>query len=519
MKTISRKLSWLLVLAMLFSLCATAVFALEGDALTVRWKDEAPEGVTEVRLDLYSGENKVNEADKYLTLKKEDGTWTASYEGVALHGAENVLYTPKFAEGTPEALNGYEVKLTRNDDGLILSFEKKQPEVKPETSPETSPVTSPVASTEPQPEASPETSPVTSPVVSPETSPEVSQNPPEIPPETSPTNPTGGEKMSLTVNVAWVDGDNQDGIRPSEMAVKLTDGTNVVEGTLKADAGWIYTFTDLPKGSWIAEVGTVTGYTADISAVTDGVITVTQTHATDKRDYTVKAIWDDGNDLLKKRPSSITVQLYKVIEDNNSVNVGEPAVIKADDKGEWSHTFTGLDKNYKGNAADYRFKLVYDVEGYSVTRDFAQGTIKLKNNYTDYAKVDVNVTAKWVDNNNKYTKRPASITVYLYQDSVQYKTVKVSADKNGNWTCSFEDLPAYKDGKAVTYTVKQGAVTDYVTKIASSTKDDVVTVTITNTYKNIPLTGDETQLVFWMVLVMVAASGLGYALVYRRHYN
>ncbi|WP_140152273.1 Cna B-type domain-containing protein, partial [Bacillus thuringiensis] len=89
----------------------------------------------------------------------------------------------------------------------------------------------------------------------------------------------------------------------------------------------------------------------------------------------------------------------------------------------------------------------------------------------------VSGTKMWNDNNNKFGKRPESITVQLLQNGTEFKTEIVKADKEGNWNFSFKDLPKYDgQGTEFQYTVSEVKVDGYETKVDGTT--------ITNTYKN-----------------------------------
>ncbi|PGX94091.1 hypothetical protein COE15_22920, partial [Bacillus cereus] len=66
----------------------------------------------------------------------------------------------------------------------------------------------------------------------------------------------------------------------------------------------------------------------------------------------------------------------------------------------------------------------------------------------------VSGTKIWNDNNNKFGKRPESITVQLLQNGTELKTQEVKADQAGNWNFSFTDLPKYDEqGNEYKYTV------------------------------------------------------------------
>lgn len=52
------------------------------------------------------------------------------------------------------------------------------------------------------------------------------------------------------------------------------------------------------------------------------------------------------------------------------------------------------------------------------------------------------------------------------QNGEKYAEKNVKADKKGNWTYRFENLPKYDaEGKAYTYTIQEGKIPDYTTKI------------------------------------------------------
>lgn len=96
-------------------------------------------------------------------------------------------------------------------------------------------------------------------------------------------------------------------------------------------------------------------------------------------------------------------------------------------------------------------------------------------------KTDVTVTKQWADASNSYARRPTTITVTLTgTDSdgkvVSTQTVNIT-DSNSDsslgsdgttvasdtWTYTFDDLPQYVGGKAVTYTVTENTVPGYTT--------------------------------------------------------
>ncbi|OTP09471.1 hypothetical protein A5844_002249, partial [Enterococcus sp. 10A9_DIV0425] len=64
---------------------------------------------------------------------------------------------------------------------------------------------------------------------------------------------------------------------------------------------------------------------------------------------------------------------------------------------------------------------------------------------------EVKGTKTWDDADNQDGKRPDSITVNLLADGEQIATKVVT--ENDGWSYEFQNLPKYKDGKEIVYTV------------------------------------------------------------------
>ncbi|MBJ8079540.1 Cna B-type domain-containing protein, partial [Bacillus cereus group sp. N12] len=77
---------------------------------------------------------------------------------------------------------------------------------------------------------------------------------------------------------------------------------------------------------------------------------------------------------------------------------------------------------------DYETK----VEGTTIT-----------NTYKNTETTEVSGKKVWEDYNNKFNTRPEGITVQLLQNGTEFQTKEVKADKDGNWSFDFKDLPKY----------------------------------------------------------------------------
>ena len=280
------------------------------------------------------------------------------------------------------------------------------------------------------------------------------------------------EKTEISGSKTWDDANNQDGKRPDSITINLlADGKPVDSKTVKAaaDGSWNYSFTDLPKyanGNKI--VYTVTEDTVkDYSTAIEG-YNFKNSYTPSKTSVTVTKAWDDANNQDGKRSSKIMVQLYA---DGNAS--GEPIELKKSNN--WTYTWSELPKMNAGQAIVYTVDEV-DESGQSytpgeytkkITGDAEQGFI-ITNTYIPQT-TSISGSKIWDDANNQDGKRPTSITVKLLEDGTVIKTTVVTPDTAGNWNYSFTDLPVYKNGQKITYTVEEEKVAGYVPSIDGTT--------------------------------------------------
>lgn len=87
--------------------------------------------------------------------------------------------------------------------------------------------------------------------------------------------------------------------------------------------------------------------------------------------------------------------------------------------------------------------------------------IDIKNTFNDANDVIVRGTKIWNDNNDAAGFRPEQIIVNLLADGIEIKEITI--DAADNWEYEFNNLPKYKDGKEIVYTVEEDAVAMYDT--------------------------------------------------------
>ena len=66
----------------------------------------------------------------------------------------------------------------------------------------------------------------------------------------------------------------------------------------------------------------------------------------------------------------------------------------------------------------------------------------------------------WIDNDNGAGRRPQSVLVHLLADG-QDTGISVTLDEGMGWKYSFENLPRFKDGKEIVYSVREDEVEGY----------------------------------------------------------
>ncbi|MFM1554387.1 Cna B-type domain-containing protein, partial [Helcococcus ovis] len=292
------------------------------------------------------------------------------------------------------------------------------------------------------------------------------------------TDPTGilvikntQDKTEVKVTKVWEDKNDQDGVRPNSVTIKLLADGKETGKTLtltKAD-NWTGTFTDLDEYKvgkkikyTIKEEPVGNGYVSAITGSAEDGYKVTNTRESEKINVEGKKTWNDKDNQDGKRPAEITINLLKNGTKINSVKVKE-----ADG---WKWKFEGLDKYENGKEITYSIT-EEQVDGYSVEIN----GYDVKNSYTP-GKTSVQVTKVWEDKNDQDGVRPNSVTIKLLADGKETgKTLTLT--KADNWTGTFTDLDEYKEGKKIVYTVEEVKVKDYETVI---TGDQEKGFTITN---------------------------------------
>ena len=181
-------------------------------------------------------------------------------------------------------------------------------------------------------------------------------------------------------------------------------------------------------------------------------------------------VWDDQDNVEGLRPESIEFQLYK-----NGTAEGKPVALSAGNN--WKVTFSNLpDKDSAGNLISYSVKEVKVPAYYTVDKEeseFVDGKATITNKRTPET-TEVTVIKVWDDAKNQDGLRPTTITVHLLANGEKVQTATVSGEGE-TWSHTFTNLPVYKNGQKIIYTVTEDTVANYTATIDGTT--------ITNTYK------------------------------------
>lgn len=338
------------------------------------------------------------------------------------------------------------------------------------------------------------------------------------------TNTHAPETTGIKVTKTWKDDNDNDGVRPDGLIVQLyADGTAVEGGRVILNDlnGWTHTFQSTEEmplyvydsgeliNYYVQEIGYVSGgveysgmpegYKGKISQDENSYdITITNTRASEKTALTVNKVWEDGNNSDGVRPSQIKVTLLK--------NGTEVETVTLNKKNNWTYTWKNLYKYAGGVEVKYTVREAavgtYTADyAYTTSADGKSILATVTNSYTPAGKWFA-IQKIWNDNNNAEGLRPTAVTVQIYKDGVAYgdPIVLSAANKWQSPMC----LPVYENGVAINWTVKEINIPRYY-----SVSYDQSTMTITNTIqsKEVPRTGDNSNLLLWLGLLGLCGAG------------
>ena len=134
-------------------------------------------------------------------------------------------------------------------------------------------------------------------------------------------------------------------------------------------------------------------------------------------------------------------------------------------------------------------KIIYTVtegviKGYTPTvSGIVSGAITVTNTHKPET-TGITGNNVWDDNENQDSLRPTAITLTLNADGVPVDVILPEQNPvqviGPDWTTTWKNLPVYKDGKKIIYTVTEGAITGYTPTVSGVVAG---VITVTNTHK------------------------------------
>ncbi|MCF3943516.1 Cna B-type domain-containing protein [Oceanobacillus alkalisoli] len=291
-------------------------------------------------------------------------------------------------------------------------------------------------------------------------------------------------KTDISVTKEWDDENNQDGHRPGSIEVQLTaDGEAIDDAVeiLSVDNEWSYTWTDLDEyhsnGNLIEysveEINVPEDYESTSEVGNNGEITITNSYEPETTEIAVNKVWNDEENQDNVRPNNVTVNLLADGE------IERQTVLNKDN--EWQYLFTDLPVYEDGR--EIKYTITEDAVTHYSTDVESTGTEEeaaytITNNYTP-EETSVTVTKSWDDDNNRDGNRPTEIQLQLLANGEPHGD-SVTVDQS-DWTYTWSNLPANKNGEPIEYTVEEVDVPEGYTE--SVNDNDHGNIIITNSYE------------------------------------
>lgn len=286
------------------------------------------------------------------------------------------------------------------------------------------------------------------------------------------------------VTKIWKDNGNNDGMRPDEITVTAhgSDGRSYTE-KLNADNQWSVMFSNLPKYAdgkvieYSLTEESVLGYASSITRNGKSFALI-NTHVDETKNITITKAWNDGNNQDGLRPKTITA----VVNGSD----GSARFVQLFEGQNWATSLNNLPKYKNGTEIQYTVK-ENAIPGYETEIKQTGDSYAIMNSHTP-AVVTVSAVKVWDDANNQDGIRPSLIQVTLTGSDGSVRNAAIT--KNDGWTYQFKDLPQYKNGVKIDYTLQEADSNPYTYEIVKGS--DEYSFTITNNYVpavvNVPVT-------------------------------
>ncbi len=294
------------------------------------------------------------------------------------------------------------------------------------------------------------------------------------------------DQTSVTVVKIWNDKEDQDGLRPVSITVRLlADGKDTgLTLVLDESCQWMGTFTELDlyrdQGIKIEysveEVGVPEGYVSEISGGAAVGFRITNTHETASLTVSGSKIWEDQEDLDGLRPAFITIRLM--------ADGTEISYVRVSTEDDWTFSFKDLPKYQDGKEIEYT--ITEDpVEGYAsvLTGDAAQG-YEITNTHTPVEKgVDTDGDGFFEDDGVEVhvgDDLPYQVRYFNYKDAPATVIITDTLDEALDFVSASDDGQYNDSTRTITWTIENapeqewGSVTFTATVNAAALLEDEI---------------------------------------------
>lgn len=284
------------------------------------------------------------------------------------------------------------------------------------------------------------------------------------------------ETVTVTVDKVWEDSENQDGLRPNTINIKLVSNGVVKDAYLDADSNWHLKFEGLPKyrdhgilNEYSVQEVDVDGYTSTVTTEDGYAFTIKNDHVPAVIDIPITEEWIDDNDRDGLRPDSHTVVLV------DGTNAIEEVVL--DKNNGYGVVLKNMPKYKNGGEINYQIK-DFKVDGYTtnIIKSDSVKDFNITNTHVPEM-VTVTVTEGWHDQSDYDKIRPEKVTLTLTGSDGNVYEKTVTKD---TWTTAFSDLPKNSKGEQIIYTLTQEGIKGYKTTI---TDNETGTIAVINTHE------------------------------------
>ena len=312
------------------------------------------------------------------------------------------------------------------------------------------------------------------------------------------------EYRDIQVTKIWDDDNNAQGKRPGNATVHLlVDGEKVINSESGQEES--NCILRIPAGSspnsaafsrrpvyerdgetfvlYSVQEDPVEGYLTSITGNMEDGFTITNTLKREKKNITVKKVWKDAGNEDKSRPESVTVRLYADGLETASAQVAPGEGETVDSSNTWSYTFTDLPVLDESSPDESDPSQVIQ---YTVAEDPVPGyESKVSGTAADgftitnsVQKISISVKKIWNDDNNSGGQTHDPVRVHLYMDEAMSSPYKsATLQEENDWQCTWDDLPAYRNGEEIPWQVDESTVEGYTAEVTGSAEEGF---TITN---------------------------------------